>query len=245
MLYATGFLLTVITQMLDVTWEASLPAVLPDDALLPTNAGMSAVSSFARLVGPAMAGALLVTLGPGAVFRLDGVSFLALLAPIVVLVGQMRRHPAPPEPLGDRDWWRDITAGVRHIWGDPILRALSGVYVALGAGVQLGETLVLWYYRHTHDASGCDRHGPGAEHRRGGGIGGSLVAGYARRLGAGLAIVVGIYVAASGFGIMAVAPTSAGAIVGSVLLSLPEGAIIPLVTTFKQQRTPVDVLENW
>lgn len=93
----------------------SMPTVSPlirgtvaESDLLRANALMSVVSSATRIGGPAVAGALVLTAGPGWAFVLDGASFAvsaALLAAIKV-----RHVPIPRRSLtGDlKEGWNEV-----------------------------------------------------------------------------------------------------------------------------------------
>jgi MFS family permease len=79
----------------------------------------SAMINGARLVGPTVAGLLIVSLGEGGCFLLNGLSYLAILE----AVGAMRLppHPVPPRRasvLGEAH------AGVRYAWGCVPVRAI-------------------------------------------------------------------------------------------------------------------------
>ncbi|MER7725356.1 MFS transporter [Streptomyces sp. NPDC096323] len=105
----------------------SMPTVSPlirgtvaEDGLLRANALMAVVSSAARLGGPAVAGALVFTAGPGWAFVLDGATFAvsaALLAAIEVrhvpiarssLIGDLKEGWGE---VRSRDWyWTSLIA---------------------------------------------------------------------------------------------------------------------------------------
>ncbi|TQF03654.1 MFS transporter [Kitasatospora acidiphila] len=61
------------------------------------NALLASAVSLARLVGPALAGALIYTLGAGSAFLLDAASFLVSAAMLTMV--KVRRTPIPPRSL--------------------------------------------------------------------------------------------------------------------------------------------------
>jgi MFS family permease len=79
----------------------------------------AALTNGARLIGPALAGVVIVRLGEGICFLLNGLSYLAVLA----AVGAMHlpsRRPAPPRtPV-----LAEAHAGVRYAWGCAPIRAI-------------------------------------------------------------------------------------------------------------------------
>jgi len=79
----------------------------------------AALTNGARLIGPALAGVVIVRLGEGICFLLNGLSYLAVLA----AVGAMHlppRRPAPPRtPV-----LAEAHAGVRYAWSCAPIRAI-------------------------------------------------------------------------------------------------------------------------
>lgn len=89
----------------------------------------SALMTSSRVVGPALAGLLVVTVGFGWAFLVDGISYIAVLAAL----GMMRKaelHPAPVTPRAKgqvRDGFRYIF-GVRDLWVPMVMMAVIGVF---------------------------------------------------------------------------------------------------------------------
>lgn len=80
----------------------------------------SSVFNAARLVGPAVAGFMIGLVGEGAVFLLNGLSYIAVIGALCA----MRIRPRP-RPAGPRETLRDtLTEGFRYAFGFPPIRAL-------------------------------------------------------------------------------------------------------------------------
>jgi MFS family permease len=91
----------------------------------------SVMTNGARLVGPTLAGLLIVSLGEGRCFLLNGLSYLAILA----AVGAMRLPPHPAAPPS-ASLLAEASAGVRYAWGfAPIRAILLLVSAANGLGM--------------------------------------------------------------------------------------------------------------
>ena len=86
---------------------ALVPQLVPRDQLQPANALMSLQRNALRVVAPAVAGLLVVTVGAGWALVVDGVSYLASAA-LIILV---RIPPAPP---GDEP--ESMVAQLRQGW---------------------------------------------------------------------------------------------------------------------------------
>src|SRR5437867_5291798 len=67
------------------TWQAFVPSLVPPEAMVNAIALNSAQFSLARVVGPAIGGALIVTAGPALVFGINAVSFVAVLIALALI----------------------------------------------------------------------------------------------------------------------------------------------------------------
>ncbi len=79
------------------SWQAFVPSLVPKEDLASAITLNSTQFNAARAIGPALAGLLLATAGPAAAFLLNGLSFVAVIAVLVVVrpkYGQ-RRTSAP------------------------------------------------------------------------------------------------------------------------------------------------------
>ncbi|MER6114939.1 MFS transporter [Streptomyces sp. NPDC001743] len=127
----------------------SMPTVSPlirgtvaEDGLLRANALMAVVSSAARLGGPAVAGALVFTAGPGWAFVLDGVSFAVSAALLAVI--EVRHVPITRSSLiGDlKEGWGEVR-GRDWYWTSLIAHAAwngaAAVLMTLGPALFLRD----------------------------------------------------------------------------------------------------------
>ncbi len=105
---------------------ALLPTVLPPDALAGGNAVSSASQHVALVVGPGLAGLLLLVTGPATVFAVDAVTFAVSLATL------LRVHEPPYRPGPRRRVVTEMAEGVRAVRERPWVAA-----VLLMATVQL------------------------------------------------------------------------------------------------------------
>lgn len=127
----------VLTFAMGVGFALGLPAMLAlipslvAPERLPQAVSLNAAGiNVARAVGPAIGGVTLATLGAGACFAVNAVSFLALVAALWRLPG---RPPAEP--------WRraPIGAALRYVAGDAAARRLlvgMAIFAALAAPAQ-------------------------------------------------------------------------------------------------------------
>ncbi|QEO16130.1 MFS transporter [Agromyces intestinalis] len=88
----------------------------------------SASFNAARMIGPAVAGLLIVLVGSGWVFLINAATFLAVIAALVALMRRpMRRTPRAPRARGA------FVAGFRYVLGRPDLLVVFVIVFLIGA----------------------------------------------------------------------------------------------------------------
>ena len=110
LLYADTILAAAVYAVNSPAQQALLPALVPREHLLNATALQSAVFTGARLVGPALGGALLVPLGAAWLFAINGLTTLAVLAALFALRGVRGREPVPAGTAVVRG------SGLRYAW---------------------------------------------------------------------------------------------------------------------------------
>lgn len=121
-------LLLGCTTAFDSPTRQSFVAELVGDAHLSNAVALNSTSFNAgRLVGPAVAGALIALVGSGWVFVLNAVSFAAVLGALALL------RPAHFHPrVAHSGRGSGLTDGVRHVWSRPDLRAVLVMFFLIG-----------------------------------------------------------------------------------------------------------------
>lgn len=117
-----AFVLTLFTGLafaVDApTRNSFFPKLVPPESMVNAIALNSAQFSLARVVGPAVAGALVATVGVVPVFWINAVSFLAVLAALAAIRSPFDRAAtaaAPPARLRD---------GLAYAWRHPLIRTM-------------------------------------------------------------------------------------------------------------------------
>lgn len=127
MLFVIVFLYGVAFSIDNPTRQSMVPELVgPSD--LPNAIGLSSASlQVARIVGPAVAGVLIVAVGTGMCFAVNAVSYIFVIAALVAIrPREMHRHaPAAPAPGQIRD-------GLRYMWRTPELRSILLVLIMVG-----------------------------------------------------------------------------------------------------------------
>jgi len=131
------------------------------------------VINTARVLGPAVGGTLLATVGVAACFLVNAVTFLPPLAVVVVLLhrrGWSGTHAAPGERRHGHTW-----EGVVYVWRKPALRSCVLMAIAGGMLFNMGGTLPLIATRAFH--AGPEGYGAMMAAFGGGALFGAVLAG--------------------------------------------------------------------
>jgi MFS family permease len=96
-----------------------LKELVPEDLLVDANASLQTTNESFRLFGPLIGALLFVWLGGWAVAIVDSVTFFVAAAVIAALTV----HEDRPE-AEDAHFWPQLTAGMRHLAGDRVLKHL-------------------------------------------------------------------------------------------------------------------------
>ena len=114
---------------------AAIPNLVEDEGQLGWANGMVAMGrNTGILVGPLLGGLLVASIGAGAVFAANALTFLASAALVATLRGRFRTEP------DGGDEHRGLRAGFRFLFRDHILRTITMTWLALVLG--LGMTMV-------------------------------------------------------------------------------------------------------
>ncbi|MFG2058163.1 MFS transporter [Micromonospora sp. NPDC048930] len=108
------------TVLFDVAYFAAVPAVVPAGRLADANARLEATRAVGQTAGPGLAGVLVGALGAPVALLVDVASFVAS-ALLLAGTPRLARSTAP----GATGVWRDALGGIRFVFRDPVVRALT------------------------------------------------------------------------------------------------------------------------
>ncbi len=95
----------------------------------------SGIFNAARIVGPAVAGIVMVSVGMGYCFVLNGLSFIAAVIALLII-----RLPAPAVQQHKASSWKHLSSGIKYILDD---RQLSGLFALVAIVGVLGFSYVV------------------------------------------------------------------------------------------------------
>jgi MFS family permease len=125
--YLFAFLLGTVTAF-DAPARQTFVSDLVAEADLPNAVGLNSTSfNAARMIGPAIAGVLIASVGSGWVFLINGASFAAVLCSLIVLrTGELHARDRAPRARGS------LAEGFRYVSKRPDLKAVLLMLFLIG-----------------------------------------------------------------------------------------------------------------
>ncbi|MHB8576304.1 MAG: MFS transporter [Dehalococcoidia bacterium] len=123
-LYAVAFLAGTGAVFFRVAYSSFIPTLVGRGHLVEANGRLTSSFSLAQVGGPSLAGALVQLLTAPVAIAADAASFVvsAVTNAFILRV----QEPAPEPRVVGVSMWCDIHSGLRHVAGDPALRAMAG-----------------------------------------------------------------------------------------------------------------------
>ncbi len=119
MVYALALGLGLVTVLDNPARHAFVAEMVEPENYVNAQALNSTVHNMGRLIGPAVAGVLIATVGVGIAFAINAVSFLAVIAGLLRMDSSALRRP----PRKDRRRG-EVREALRYVWRVPELRAV-------------------------------------------------------------------------------------------------------------------------
>ena len=230
-------LVTFPMNVLRVLWLAAYTAAVPGlvgrGQIARANAVFEAVFNVGWIVGPALAGFLAASIGPGPTIAIDAVTF-AVSAGAILLV----RRPLRPEPRDEPTHLvADIREGIAYVAGQPTLRSVIGLWATTSV-IFAGLTSGLIFYITIDRGLGSDVVGLVLSAFAVGSLGGSLVAARMAFRAVGPIMIVGTVVTGLTLVILALdVPVSV--LIGSALLAgVLQSNVLVSYLTLRTQLSP-------
>ncbi|MCX9154552.1 MFS transporter [Niveibacterium sp. 24ML] len=119
-LYVAGFIVGCTFAVGGTAMQVFITQLVGRERLVEANSKLSAASSIAGIVGPAIAAIAVDALGAPLAITLDACGFL-LSACLVMSI----RRDDPPVVTEKRPMWPEVREGLQLVWRNPLLRALA------------------------------------------------------------------------------------------------------------------------
>ena len=224
--------------------QVTIRTHVPANGLVSANALMQIAFMGMRIVGPATAGTIAGTFGPGTCYAVDVLSFVisaALIGSVVI-----RRPPpataAPPSSNRIHAIWRDMVQGVKFIVHHA---AVLFVVLAMAAGLfTIGcfGPLIAIYVRDTLQATPRLFGIVSASVGVGLLVGTQVVRGLAGRFTGDTLVLWGLAGIGAGVFVLGAVPLTAAALAGTLTIGFAFAAIMVPAQTLLQRETPHEMI---
>jgi MFS family permease len=148
-IYAVQFVVATLAIGFGAAQVAALSSLVDRDALVRANGRMIAGYSAAAVIGPLLAGGLAAFVPLPTLLLADAISFLAsaLALALIRISFNSGERPAPSSLR------HDIVAGVRYVWSQPVIRAITVLLVLLNAVGPTARVQLVFFAKRQLDAS--------------------------------------------------------------------------------------------
>ena len=133
-LFAVGFLTGLATVFFDVAYQSYVPELVARDRLHDGNGKLGATQAFSQVAGPGL-GSALFGLFKASVMAADAISYAVSTLTLMLIrareprsadaVAQAGQAAATPSPTGFAGLRKEIFAGLRFVFGHPVLRKIA------------------------------------------------------------------------------------------------------------------------
>ena len=184
---AVAFPLNVLRVLWLAAYTAAVPGLVGRDQVPRANGIFEAVFNIGWIVGPALAGLLASTIGPGPTIAIDALTFLISAAALFLV-----RRPLKPEArVGQTHILADVREGVRYVVHQPTLRAVIALWTMMQV-IAAGLTSALIFYLQVDRGYGSETVGLVLSAFAIGSLGGALLAARLAPKAVGLVMLLGM-----------------------------------------------------
>jgi len=137
-LIVIGAVVGVATVFFDVAYQSVIPILFKSEHIAPANSALETSAQISHISGPPIAGSLIAFMTAPVVLIFDAVSF-----GISALTLSFIKDDEKPKPLEDRrPLHKEIAEGVKFVWNEPIIRAVSFCTSSTNLFNTIGTTLM-------------------------------------------------------------------------------------------------------
>jgi predicted MFS family arabinose efflux permease len=150
-LFAASIAIGAFTVFFDLAYLAYVPALVAADQLLEANSRLEVTWSAGAMAGPGLGGLLVQALGAARAVLADAGSFLVSAITLVFI----RHAEIKATAVARRHALRELGDGVRHVFGNPVLRSQLLCLTAAGVFAHAYEApLFVFAYGRLHMSPG-------------------------------------------------------------------------------------------
>jgi predicted MFS family arabinose efflux permease len=140
-LIVIGAAVGVATVFFDVAYQSVIPILFKNEHIAPANSALETSAQISHISGPPLAGWLVTIFKAPAVLIFDAISF-----GVSALTLSFIKDDEKPKPREDRRPLREeIAEGIKFVWNEPIIRAVSFCTSSTNLFNTIGTTLMAIY----------------------------------------------------------------------------------------------------
>lgn len=128
-IYIVAFVTSTLGILFDAGEFAAVPSLVPSDDLVTANGWIMATNSAGQVLGPVLAGGLLALVPVAHLLFVDTATFVLSAVALLSIRGSFNRgdRPGDDRAAGSRlrTVGRDVSEGLRYVFGHPVLRTIS------------------------------------------------------------------------------------------------------------------------
>jgi MFS family permease len=238
------FILAFVFGAVDAFFWPSMGAIVPmlvDDKNLPgANGLMQGSQQLTGLLGPALAGVLVATVGTAWAFGIDAASFAFAALALAFITGGRR-----PTVIGEHQpgMLHNIRSGLAYAWRDPAIRSLIILSAVLNFAINGPISVGIAWLADNQFEGGAQAFGFILAAFGAGALGGAIVAGSlgsVRQLG--WWTIIGSIVMGVALGLVAIAPSAVVVMGLGFFIGVAVGFLNVRIVAWLQFRTPEDMM---
>ena len=119
-IYVVGFISSTLWICFNTAEFATVPSLVAKEDLVTANGRLQTSYSAATVTGPLLAGLLVALIPVHAVLLFDSLSFLLSAFSLILVTTSF--NPDAAERQRSEGFRRDVTEGLKYVWGHPVLR---------------------------------------------------------------------------------------------------------------------------
>lgn len=152
LIYVVVLFTSLFGMTFSVAYMTAINNLVDHDQFTYANARLQSSAAVANVIGPVLAGVISARFGPVAAIGVDALTFAVSAASLMRI--QMRKVHLPQVGEQVESRLRELSAGLRYLWSDPTLRAMTWLNASLSFLV--GGALNLFIFHIKHDLAQND-----------------------------------------------------------------------------------------
>lgn len=148
-IYVVVLVTSLFGMTFSVAYMTAINNLVDHDQFTFANARLQSSAAIANVIGPLLAGVISARYGPVAAIGADALTFAVSAASLMRI--RMRKIPQSYEPRAGEEVesrLRELSAGLRFLWSDPTLRAMTWLNACVSFLVGGALNLLIFHIKH-------------------------------------------------------------------------------------------------